>query len=162
MRNSEWYAAIFGSCQLFSLDNYGDLEAQAAWLKDQLSQPRPEGVQWRLALFHEPPYSSGPHPPSAGALKHFCPYLENGGVDLVLNGHTHLYERSLVGRLNYVTVGGGGAPLYAIRPRANPYRQALAVTYSFLRVEVTPQELRCTALDTELLTLDSFTVEARS
>jgi hypothetical protein len=78
-------------------------------------------------------------------------------VDLVCNGHNHLYERSLKGALNYVTVGGGGAPLYqGVLP--NRYRQALATVYSFVEVKVSPDSLDATALDTHLKVIDHFTV----
>ena len=154
----EWYTVTFGSCQFIVLDSCRAQAEQSEWLQALLAKPRPPGVVWRIAMFHHPPYASGPHPPDADALKYFCPYLENGGVDLVFNGHNHYYERSLKGRLNYVTVGGGGAPLYDHPALPNPYRQSLHVVLSFAKVEVTPEALQVTALDTKLQTLDSFTV----
>lgn len=155
----EWYATVYGSCQFIVLDNNRRLEEQSAWLRDLLNQPRPPGVRWRIAMFHAPPYTSGPHAPHAGALRHFCPHLEvPGAVDLVFNGHNHYYERSRKGRLNYVTVGAGGAPLYANPPLKNPYRQAFADVYSFARVQVSADRLVLTALDTSGRQLDTCTV----
>jgi hypothetical protein len=154
----EWYSTIYGSCQIIALDTDQRLAEQGPWLRDLLAQPRPQGVQWRLVIFHAPPYASGPHPSDPGARKYFCPYLEApGAVDLVFNGHNHYYERSLKGVLNYLTVAGGGAPLYEAS-LANPYRQVLKSEYSFARVKVSPDSLDVTGLDTDLKQIDHFTV----
>jgi hypothetical protein len=52
-----------------------------------------------VAFWHHPPYTKGSHDSDAeGQLiemrKNFLPMLEAGGVDLVLSGHSHSYERS--------------------------------------------------------------------
>ena len=153
---SEWYATVFGSVQIIGLDAEARLEEQAGWLKDLLAQPRPAGVRWRVVNFHEPPYTSGPHPGNEEIRRLWCPLLE-GGVDLVFCGHNHYYERSVKDGLNYVTVGGGGAPLYE-GTEANPYRVSLHTVYSFVRVEVTPDALRLTALDTDQQVLDQAVI----
>ncbi|WP_432670352.1 choice-of-anchor D domain-containing protein [Flavobacterium sp. SM2513] len=54
---------------------------------------------WIVALFHHPAYSKGSHDSDyEGRLidmrENFMPLLEQNGVDLVLNGHSHSYERS--------------------------------------------------------------------
>jgi len=47
-----------------------------------------------LAMFHEPRYSSGSAPvKNADAIAPLWNTLSAGGVDLVLNGHKHFYER---------------------------------------------------------------------
>lgn len=60
-------------------------------------------AKWVVAFFHHPPYSKGSHnsddPLDSGGRmedmrKIFLPILEKGGVDLVLTGHSHAYERS--------------------------------------------------------------------
>jgi hypothetical protein len=56
---------------------------------------------WLVAYWHHPPYSKGGHDSDTeaelvqmreGALE----ILERGGVDLVLTGHTHSYQRSVL------------------------------------------------------------------
>lgn len=156
--DSEWYVATFGNCQFIVLDSCRKQRLQSRWLKHLLGSPKPKGIDWRIVMFHHPPYSSGPHPPNQAVQEYFCPYLENGEVDLVFCGHNHLYERSLKGALNYLTMGGGGAPIYENANLENPYRQSLHSVLSFAKVEVSPQRLLVTALDTDLQVLDQFTV----
>jgi len=74
--------------------------AMARWLRaDLTANQRP----WTVAYFHHPPYSKGSHDTDDdrdgdGRSRHIreniCPILEAGGVDLVLCGHSHAYERS--------------------------------------------------------------------
>jgi hypothetical protein len=54
---------------------------------------------WLIAFFHHPPYTKGSHD-SDWEIEHIemrqnvLPILESYGVDLVLSGHSHIYERS--------------------------------------------------------------------
>ncbi len=74
--------------------------AMARWLRADLADNTRD---WVVAYFHHPPYSRGTHDSdregdSGGRLaemrRNFLPILEAGGVDLVLSGHSHVYERS--------------------------------------------------------------------
>lgn len=60
---------------------------------------------WVIAFWHHPPYSKGTHDSdsvadSGGRMRdmreYVLPILEAGGVDLVLAGHSHIYERSFL------------------------------------------------------------------
>jgi MYXO-CTERM domain-containing protein len=56
---------------------------------------------WVIAFWHHPPYTHGSHnSDTEGALvdmrENALPILEAGGVDLVLGGHSHIYERSFL------------------------------------------------------------------
>lgn len=70
------------------------------WLKEDLAQ---NTKQWLIVAFHHPPYSKGSHnsddmEDSAGRMarvrENVLPILEAAAVDLVLSGHSHMYERS--------------------------------------------------------------------
>lgn len=78
-----------------------------SWLKNDLTQTK---QQWLLAVFHHPPYTKGSHDSdsqrdSRGRLisvrENILPLLEAGGVDLVLSGHSHMYERSSLINCHY-------------------------------------------------------------
>src|SRR6185436_13400961 len=54
---------------------------------------------WIVAFWHHPPYSKGSHDSDTESQlikmrTDINPILEAGGVDLVLSGHSHAYERS--------------------------------------------------------------------
>ncbi|MCX6941968.1 MAG: metallophosphoesterase family protein, partial [Verrucomicrobia bacterium] len=70
--------------------------AMAQWLKADLAATTRD---WIIAFFHHPTYSKGTHDSDReGRLvdmrQIFLPILEAGGVDVVLTGHSHVYERS--------------------------------------------------------------------
>ena len=67
-----------------------------AWLENDLSSST---QQWLIAFWHHPPYSKGSHDSDDSnrqteMRQNVLPILEAYGVDLVLTGHSHAYERS--------------------------------------------------------------------
>jgi hypothetical protein len=81
----------------------------ANWLKRDLAQNK---KTWVIAAFHHPPYTKGSHDSddlsdSRGRMQemreNILPILEDGGVDLVLSGHSHMYERSYLMDCAYET-----------------------------------------------------------
>ena len=69
-----------------------------AWLAADLDAT---DADWVLAIWHHPPYSKGSHDsdvelPLIEMRENVLPLLEAGGVDLVLTGHSHAYERSFL------------------------------------------------------------------
>jgi len=56
-------------------------------------------AEWVVALWHHPPYTKGSHNSDfetelVQMRQNFLPMLEDNGIDLVLSGHSHSYERS--------------------------------------------------------------------
>jgi hypothetical protein len=72
--------------------------AMLSWLEQDLSATSQE---WIIAYWHHPPYSKGTHnsdgePELIQMRQNVLPILERHGVDLVLSGHSHNYERSFL------------------------------------------------------------------
>ena len=68
----------------------------AGWLQLDLESTT---ATWIIAFWHHPPYTKGSHNSDTETelvqmRQNFLPILEAGGVDLVLGGHSHSYERS--------------------------------------------------------------------
>ena len=66
------------------------------WLQNDLAATT---KQWIIAFWHHPPYSKGSHDSDVETellemRQNALPILEDYGVDLVLSGHSHSYERS--------------------------------------------------------------------
>ncbi|MGI8967144.1 MAG: metallophosphoesterase [Limisphaerales bacterium] len=73
-----------------------------SWLKKDLAANH---LDWTIAYFHHPPYTKGSHDSDAKSgenidltevRENILPIMEAGGVDLVLCGHSHDYERSFL------------------------------------------------------------------
>ncbi len=70
--------------------------AMVKWLEADLAAHTSD---WVIAFWHTPPYSKGSHDSDdefalIRARTQLVPVLESHGVDLVLSGHSHIYERS--------------------------------------------------------------------
>ena len=81
---------------------------------------------WIIAFFHHPPYTKGSHNSDTEAeliqmRQNFLPILEAGGVDLVLCGHSHSYERSYLLDGHY---GHSGTLTAAMKKNAGDGRPA--------------------------------------
>jgi hypothetical protein len=97
-----FYSFDFGRIHFISLNSH-DVDrkptgAMAKWLKRDLDRTK---ADWLVAYFHHPPYSKGSHDSDREKQliemrTHIMPILESGGVDLVLAGHSHIYERSML------------------------------------------------------------------
>jgi hypothetical protein len=86
--------------------------AMAQWLKADLEKTKAE---WVIAYWHHPPYTKGSHDSDKEkdlieVREHLLPIIEAGGVDLVLTGHSHVYERSFLlnGAYGTPTVSANG------------------------------------------------------
>ena len=78
---------------------------QHSWLQADLKKHA--ATKCTLALFHHPRFSSGPHG-DAEPMVPLWSVLDQGGVDLVLAGHDHTYERfPALGSKGDVVVGAG-------------------------------------------------------
>jgi 3',5'-cyclic AMP phosphodiesterase CpdA len=65
-------------------------------------------ARWKIVALHHPPYSAGYQGSNLEVRRIWTPIFERYGVQLVLSGHDHDYQRSkpIVG-VTYVVSGGG-------------------------------------------------------
>lgn len=100
----KYYSYNYGNIHFIVLDSYDESRAatgaMAEWLKKDLAA---DTLLWTVAYWHHPPYSKGSHDSDNGnhingelveMRENILPIIEAGGVDLVLCGHSHCYERS--------------------------------------------------------------------
>jgi predicted phosphodiesterase len=114
-----------------------------AWLERVLADADQEpGLVWRIAVVHHGPWSSGPHGDNALLHDAKIPQLLRAhGVDLVLSGHDHLYERGFAEGLAYIVTGGGGAPVYRVK-KAEPTSRRFESVRHFVEVAVSGPALQ--------------------
>lgn len=117
----------FGGC--------GADSPQAAWLREDLAA-HPKTCT--LAFWHHPVRSSSEEGPSP-VMKALWGILVENHVDLVLNGHAHLYERfPQIDGIRAITVGTGGSPLSSFSD--GPVESVLRdnSSHGALRLELAP------------------------
>lgn len=159
--NERYYEIVVGSVHLFFLnsdtnepDGVGRSSVQAEWLQAALAAST-EG--WQVAVMHHPAYSSGRHTSTEWMQWPFTEW----GVDVVLAGHDHLYERLEVDGIPYFTNGLGGSPAI--------YDWSLVLPESLVRyndmhgamlVEATRDWIRFDFINVKGELIDSFTLTA--
>lgn len=124
------YTFKYGNIEFFMIDTDRDVSPgspQYSWLEEQLAKST---SHWKIAMHHHPPYSSEENDygdvnyekSQEGDLetRQLVPLYEKYGVDVVVFGHIHAYERTwpiFKERVNqekgviYLNLGGAGGGL---------------------------------------------------
>ena len=84
-----WYAMDGGPVHVVVLDSRHDNAEVLRWLEADLAASK---APWKIAMYHNPSFNLGHHK-SGSHRTTFLPILAKYGVDVVLSGHSHLYER---------------------------------------------------------------------
>lgn len=101
-----FYSYDIGNIHFLSLDSYGteadltDMQTGGSstlktWIDADLAA---NTKKWTVAYWHHPPYTKTSHNSDTESdlvaiRQNFITYLESRGVDLIINGHSHGYER---------------------------------------------------------------------
>lgn len=107
MGGKRYYSFKNANAAFFALDsNYMDPE-QVSWLQQQLSG---SSSDWKICFFHHPLHSDGQfHGSDVDLRDRIEPILEKNGVNVVLSGHDHVYERIAPQHgISYFVIGNSG------------------------------------------------------
>jgi predicted MPP superfamily phosphohydrolase len=109
MNGKEYYRFKKGNVAFYALNsNYMDRK-QVEWLQSELSKDTSE---WKVCFFHHPPYSAAKKHGSDSQLREVVePIFVKYGVNVVLSGHDHVYERIKPQKGIYYFVSGAGGKL---------------------------------------------------
>lgn len=102
-----YYSFNYANIHFIALDSYGlddgfrlyDARSkQYQWLLNDLEANKSE---WTIIFFHHPPYTKRSHNSDGEEelrliRENLVPVFDKFNVDLVLNGHSHIYERSFL------------------------------------------------------------------
>jgi hypothetical protein len=139
------YRRTIGNVQLFVLNSNNVNRRQTDWLKTVLPAST---ATWKVVLFHHPAWTCGEYRSDAAVVEKWVPLFEQYGVQLVLSGHDHNYQRFAPRNgVRYIVHGGGGAHLYPIErcPASYPTRRFARAVHGFLYLRASDTELRVSA-----------------
>ncbi|HJR58568.1 MAG TPA: carbohydrate-binding protein [Vicinamibacterales bacterium] len=97
-----YYSFDYGNIHFVSLESFETSRSTTGPMLTWLQRDLAANTQpWVIVFFHHPPYSKGSHDSDVEIelvemRQNALPTLENFGVDLVLAGHSHSYERSFL------------------------------------------------------------------
>lgn len=129
-----YYSYDWGDVHFLSLDSYGKgngnttrmydtMGAQVQWIKADLAA---NTKKWVIAYWHHPPYTMGSHNSDGEAeliniRQNFIRILERYGVDLIICGHSHDYERSYLMKGHYGNEASFNAATHAVDNSSGKY-----------------------------------------
>jgi predicted phosphodiesterase len=168
-----YYKYRYGNAEFFVLDTNKRASLkpggeQFTWLDRELAK---SVAKWKFAYHHHPAYSSdsddygntitGKGPFTLGdpnVQNNLVQLYEKYNVDVVFNGHIHLYERTWPlrgGKVDrksgvvYVTSGGGGGTLEDFGPTPTWFKAETRVDFHFCYVTIQGGEFHLKAFDQE-------------
>lgn len=120
MDGRRYYSRIFGPnrVEVFFLDSSTIQQQdspQIEWIERSLAKST---ARWKVVVMHHPMYSTTKKGGSEALVHVLEPIFVRTGVDMVLSGHNHVYERLRpIKGIHYFTVGSSGRlDAHSLRP----------------------------------------------
>ncbi|MCW2926260.1 MAG: hypothetical protein JWM86_228 [Thermoleophilia bacterium] len=161
LQGTPYYTWTSGEAQFFVLDTEQRLDgssSQLAWLGAQLAQSK---SKFKVVYLHRPPYSSANAEPTPAWRDDLHALLKARGVQLVIAGHEHSYERShAIDGVTYMVTGGGGADLYPFRGEQPAWSAYRTMKHHFLQLAIEANRIVVRAVDQHGATFDSVAIPA--
>jgi len=149
-----WWATQVGGALFIGLDsNQPDNPRQREWLIDTLSAST---ATWKIVLLHHPPYSAGFQGSNRAARDAFAPIFSTYGVQLVLSGHDHDYQRSKP--INGVTYVVSGAAAGSRRTSERDFTARSFSWHHFVELDIYDDRLVGRAVNQDARVADTWTL----
>jgi predicted phosphodiesterase len=156
------FALDYGPLHYYCLNNVSSQKSAGQLVNDIAQDAAASRAPWKFVSYHIPSINFGGHISvwqQSRALRAFS----EAGIDFVVAGHSHQYERfrpiALSGKgscVTYITAGGGGAPLAPVEP--NPCHAYAAAVYHFCLFHIRGGHLTMDTIDAEGRTIDHLDI----
>jgi predicted phosphodiesterase len=160
-RNEHYFVRDWGNLRVVGVDSGIECRegcSQYYFAERALAEGARQGKLMVMAL-HYPPYSSGEHGSSPDVQGPISTLARRHGVELVLTGHDHDYERTQpIDGTTYVVTGSSGAPIRPLKPRWFTAQARTEPHYVLVDVEADRLILRAVNLDGD--TFDTAVLDA--
>jgi predicted MPP superfamily phosphohydrolase len=157
MNGEEYYHINKGGISFYALNSTYMDKRQLDWLESELAK---DTAVWKIPFFHHPPYSSGKRHGSEVKVREVVePLFLKYGVDMVLTGHEHFYERikPQKGIYYFVTGAGGEVRKNNIKKDSPLTEKGYDDDLSFMLFEIAGDDLYFQVISLTGETIDSGT-----
>jgi len=160
------FAFDYGPLHYYCADNFSasNTKVLALITADTSSSARP----WNFVSYHIPSLNFGGHWSDWGHPD-ALPALAKAGVDFVITGHSHQYERfrpvapppgTNGSFVTYITSGGGGAGLYNVEPSL--YHAYAKTIHHFCLFHIKANKLTMDTIDIDGQVIDHFEITKKA
>jgi 3',5'-cyclic AMP phosphodiesterase CpdA len=160
MEGRRYYSFERENVTFVALDSNAMDDDQLAWLTDTLGRAT---TLWKIVFLHHPLYSSArTHGSDVPLRRQLEPILVRHGVQVVLSGHDHVYERTTPQNGVVYFVSGAGGQLRRGNLSPKPFMAAgFDLDHSFLTFELEGGEVRFQAHSRTGFVVDSGLIPAQ-
>ena len=157
----------YGPIHYFGGDNISRGVDDDRLLRDIARDAAASNARWKFVSYHEPSLNFGGHE-SHWKRREALPAFAKAGIDFVVTGHSHLYERFRPiapppaggSYVTYITSGGGGASTHNIKPTV--YHAAAQAVRHFCVFRVRRNSLSMDAIDEQGKVIDRLQIAKRN
>ncbi|KAI8083357.1 Metallo-dependent phosphatase-like protein [Gilbertella persicaria] len=151
--DTPWFAFSMANnaIRFIVLDSNLDWDSQDEWLRQEIKTDEFKRAQFRIVVVHVPPFLEYWDPEAwfqlgqsewgAFIKDRYVPLFEEGGVDLVISGHQHNYERGERHGVHYAIIGGAGGDLDFEQVKDWGMYEAKLLDFHFVMLEFRPSEV---------------------
>jgi hypothetical protein len=158
MGEKRYYSFKKGNAEFFALDSSYMTPEQISWLDKALHD---SGARWKICYFHHPLYDDARYHGADSDLRtRLEPIFIAGGVQVVLAGHEHVYERLQPHKGIYYFVLGNSGELrdHNLRPSAD-MAKGFDTDRGFMIMEIAGDQLYFQTISRLGQTVDSGVIE---
>ncbi len=157
-----YYSFRWANAYFIALDtniSYAPGSPQYEFLLNALRSDARNEANWTFVFSHHPPYTEfwTDYYGDTNVQNHLVPLYEAYGVDMVMNGHTHSYERGEKEHVHYLVSGGGGGGLDDFFIDYD-HISFSSKSHHFTRIDVNGDELLVKAINDKGEQIDRFTI----
>ena len=149
-----YYSFDYGDAHFLAINDevsYAKDSAQWKFAKQDLENTK---KPWKIVFFHQPAYCAGGHGENKGMIEMTKQLFEPNKVNIVIAGHTHLYQHNLVNGIHHFVLGSAGAPLYD--PGKADYVLKTAKVYHYAILEVDRNKIHMVVYKNDGSVLDTL------
>lgn len=150
----DYYSFDYGDVHVLVLNTQASLSKSAGQVKFAENDLKNSTAKWKIVVYHIPAYCAGGHGESKTMKRITSEIFEKYGVDIVINGHSHFYQRNFINGIYHLIVAGGGASLYT--PKEKDYVQKSEKKHHYAIFEVEDNKLKMLVYDLNGAILDNL------
>ncbi|KAJ1950200.1 hypothetical protein FBU59_000792 [Linderina macrospora] len=173
-----YHSVSVGTARIIVLDAECPSAEQSEFLEHELQSPEFQNAEFKIVAIHIPPYIEfwDPYTWNDKGEKHwgehirieYDPMFRKYGVDLVISGHQHNYQRSTVHRgpgyerddpITYAIVGGAGGRLDLRRVEDYHMYNVTYLDHHFVSLDIESKRLHWVARNIADETVDEFVLQ---
>ncbi len=160
--NGRYYDFVRGSVHFFALDSDPHepdgrkmYQSQYLWFRNKVKHSK---APFKVAYFHHAPYSSG----FKNGDKTMRWDFKKLGIDVVISGHDHFYERVAKDGVLYIVNGiGGYAPLDKLYKKLPESKFFYNDKHGFVLIKAEKQKMDLSFINVDGKEIDSVSIKAK-